>query len=385
MNLLKTVFETVAQFLPDREHDPLLERDGFLGKPLVRVDAETKVKGTARFTSEFDIPNLSHATLVFSTIAKGKVSTIDTERAKRTPGVLEVLTWKNMPKLAAPLLVDITDMKKGMAGSNLPILQDSSVHWNGQPIAIVVAETLAQAEHAASLLDVEYEADPPAVSFDLLKAQAVLPSDVLGEPASISMGSVEKGMAEAAARVDHVYLTPSYNHNALEPHATIALWDEDGSLVVLDSTQSAYMTSRSLALIFGDGCPSDFRNVQKHASHLRVEMSPAKLTNSFFREFERSSALIRPLGGDGVQSVSNGENPRAQENCLSLEAARVAAAVKPLMVHEDNFGGIREKRDVLDQLEPDLRMLLHELPFFGGQRSRLEQDAVGHAKFSNVV
>ena len=251
MNLLKTVFETVAQFLPDREHDPVLERDGFLGKPLVRVDAEAKVKGKARFTSEFDIPNLAHATLVFSTIAKGKVSKIDTERAKRTPGVLEVLTWKNMPKLAAPLLVDMTDMKKGMAGSNLPILQDSSVHWNGQPIAVVVAETLAQAEHASSLLDVEYEAEPPAVSFDLLKAEAVAPSDVLGEPALISVGSVEKGMAEADASVDQVYTTPNHNHNAIEPHATIALWNEDGSLVVLDSTQSAYMTSRSLALIFG--------------------------------------------------------------------------------------------------------------------------------------
>src|SRR5204863_6451955 len=105
VSLLQTVFETVAQFLPDKKHHPLLDRDGFLGKPLVRVDGEAKVKGKARFTSEFDIPNLAHAALVFSTIAKGKVSKIDTGPAKHIPGVLEILTWKNMPKLEAPPLV----------------------------------------------------------------------------------------------------------------------------------------------------------------------------------------------------------------------------------------------------------------------------------------
>jgi xanthine dehydrogenase YagR molybdenum-binding subunit len=144
----------------------------------------------------------------------------------------------------------MTDLKKGMAASNLPILQDPSVHWDGQPIAIVVAETLEQAEHAASLVEVEYETGTPAVSFDLLKAEAVVPSDVLGEPAVIRIGNVEKGMEEADVRVDEVYLTPSYNHNAIEPHATIALWADDGSLVVFEPTQSPYTTARSLALIF---------------------------------------------------------------------------------------------------------------------------------------
>lgn len=250
MSLRRTISETVAQFVPDKKYDPLLDRDGLLGKPLVRVDAEAKVTGKARFTSEFDIPNLAHAALVFSTVAKGEVRRIDTERAKHSPGVVEVITWHNMPELETPPLVDIGDLAKGMAASNLPILQDASVYWNGQPVAIVVAETLEQAEDAAASVEVEYAAEPAATSFDLLKADAVTPSDVLGEPAVISIGSVEKGMQEASARVDQVYVTPAYNHNAIEPHATIALWDENGSLVVFDSTQSAYITARSLALIF---------------------------------------------------------------------------------------------------------------------------------------
>jgi xanthine dehydrogenase YagR molybdenum-binding subunit len=249
MSVMKSLIQTAAQFMPDKDRDPLLDRDGFLGKPLHRVDGQSKVKGEARFTAEFQIPDVAHATLVYSTIAKGKVSKINTDRAKSAKGVLEVFTYKNMPAMAAPPLVDITDLKKGMAASDLPILQDASVHWDGQPIAVVVAETLEQAEHAASLVEVEYKSESAAVSFDAIKPHAVVPSDVMGEPAVIKIGSVEKGMQEADVKVDHVYLTPRYNHNAIEPHATIAFWN-DGHLTVLDSTQSVYTTARSLALIF---------------------------------------------------------------------------------------------------------------------------------------
>jgi xanthine dehydrogenase YagR molybdenum-binding subunit len=249
MSVMKGLMETAAQFMPDKERDPLLDRDGFLGMPLDRVDGQSKVKGETQFTAEFEMPDVAHATLVYSTIAKGKVSKINTDRAKRAGGVLEIFTYRNMPGMVAPPLVDLTDLKKGMAASDLPILQDASVHWDGQPIAVVVAETLEQAEHAASLVEVEYQIDGAAVSFDAIKAQAFVPSDVMGEAATIKIGSVEKGMQEAEVKVDHVYLTPRYNHNAIEPHATIAFWN-DGRLAVLDSTQSVYTTARSLALIF---------------------------------------------------------------------------------------------------------------------------------------
>jgi xanthine dehydrogenase YagR molybdenum-binding subunit len=254
MSIMMSLLETVAQFVPDKERDPLLDKEGlahpgFLGQPLDRVDGPLKVKGEARFTAEFEVPEVAHAGLVYSTIAKGKVSKIDTDRAKRAGGVLEIFTWKNMPHMAAPPLVDITDLKKGMAASDLPILQDPSVYWDGQPIAVVVAETLEQAEYAASLIAIEYKTDVAKVSFDAMKDRAVEPSDVMGEPAVVRIGNIEKGMQEADARVDHVYRTPRYNHNAIEPHATIAWW-ADGNLVVLESTQSVFTTAGSLALIF---------------------------------------------------------------------------------------------------------------------------------------
>ena len=162
MNVMQSVMETMAQFMPDKKHHPLLDRDGFLGKPVQRVDGDVKVRGQARFTAEFRFDDLAYAVLVHSTIAKGSISRIDTTRSKRAPGVLEVLTYKNMPRLKAPPLVDLTDLKKGMAASDLPILQDASVNWDGQPIAVVIAETLEQAEEAASLVEVEYRVDQPA-------------------------------------------------------------------------------------------------------------------------------------------------------------------------------------------------------------------------------
>lgn len=250
MSVMNTVLETVARYLPDKKHDPLLDRDGYLGKPYFRVDGEVKVKGKARFTAEFDFPGLVHAALVYSTIAKGKISRIDTKRAKSERGVLEILTYKNMPDLKAPPLVDMTDLKKGMAASDLPILQDPTVHWDGQPVAVVIAETREQAEHAASLVEVEYKAEPPAVSFEGMKAKAVVPSDVMGEPAVLKIGDAQKGIQEAEVRVDHVYCTPRYNHNALEPHATIAFWNDDGTLSVLESSQSVNTAGHTLALIF---------------------------------------------------------------------------------------------------------------------------------------
>lgn len=250
MSLMKSVIETVAHFLPDPQRDPLIDSDGFLGKPIDRVDAEAKVKGEPRFTAEFEIAELAHAALVSSTIAKGKISHIDTGKAKRANGVIEVFTWKNIPRMKAPPLVDMTDLKKGMAASDLPIMQDAIIHWDGEPIAIVVAETLEQAEHAASLVEVEYSVDVPAVSFDTAKAEATEPSDVMGEPAEIKIGDAAKALSGADVKVDNVYRTPRYNHNAIEPHASIAWWDEDGRLVVLDASQSVNTVAHTLALIF---------------------------------------------------------------------------------------------------------------------------------------
>jgi xanthine dehydrogenase YagR molybdenum-binding subunit len=250
MSVMQDILETVAKFVPDQKRDPLIHHSGYLGQSLVRVDGDDKVRGEARFSAEFKIDNLAYAELIYSTIAKGKISKIDARAAEQAPGVLAVITHKNMPRMKAPPIVDFHNIGKGFAMSDLPIMQNAEVHWDGEPVAVVVAETLESAEYAASLIAVEYEEETPDVSFEGMRPQAVVPPDIMGEPSEIKIGDVDRAMKEADVRVDHVYRAPRYNHNAIEPHATIAVWDEDGGVVVYDSTQSVNLTAHTLSYVF---------------------------------------------------------------------------------------------------------------------------------------
>jgi xanthine dehydrogenase YagR molybdenum-binding subunit len=251
MSVSRKIIETVVKFMPDKEPDPLIHKHGYIGEPFSRVDGELKVKGEARFSAEFKFDNLAYAALVCSPIAKGRVAGIDATEAKKASGFIAVISHLNAPRMKAPPLLDVNDIGKGFASSNLPILQDDKVHWDGQPVAVVVAETLEQAVYAASLVHIDYAVETPTVSFDALKTEAAAPSDILGEPTEVQTGDIEKGFGEAEFIVDNIYRTPRYNHNAIELHATIAVWNDDGSLTVLESTQAVKETKNTLAQVFG--------------------------------------------------------------------------------------------------------------------------------------
>ncbi len=238
MSVLQKLMETVVQFMPDKAPDPLIRKHGYLGTPVSRVDGQWKVKGEARFAAEFEIENLAYAVPVCSTIAKGRIIAIDASDAEKSPGAIAIVTAENAPKMKRPPLMDVRHMDKGFAASDLAVLQDDEISWDGQPVAVVVAETLEQAEHAASLVRVEYDEKAARVSFEDLKAEATVPSAVMGEDPELEICNPEKAFAAAAFKVDNVYRTPHYNHNAIEPHAAIAAWDEDGRLTVFDSPSS---------------------------------------------------------------------------------------------------------------------------------------------------
>ncbi len=251
MSITQKIMETVVQFMPDKEPDPLIgHKHGAIGKPLSRVDGQLKVKGEAKFSAEFKFDNLAHAALCYSTIAKGRITKIDRSEAEQAAGVIAVITYENAPKMKPPTLM----MPKGDGGSlsDLPVLQDASIHWNGQPIACVVAETLDQAEHAATLVRVEYEEEAAAISFERLKPEAFQPSDVNGEATEIKIGDAENALAKAEFRVDETYRTPFHNHNAIELHGSVAVWSEGAeSLTVFDATQYVYGVRNTLADMFG--------------------------------------------------------------------------------------------------------------------------------------
>ena len=245
----KAVIGTVARLLPDAPVDPLIrQKHGSLGGSTTRRDGPRKVGGQARFAAEVALDNLTYAALAYAGIARGTMTRLHTAAAEAAPGVVLVLTHHNAPTLAPPA-VFLSD-PRAAGNSSLPIMQDASIHWNGEPIALVLAETQEQAAHAASLIAVEYEQEPARLDFAEALTRSRTPSSVLGEPATITVGDAEAALAGAAFKVDNTFHTPHHSHAAIEPHACTVAWEGD-RLTVHDTTQMLYQERWTLAGIFG--------------------------------------------------------------------------------------------------------------------------------------
>ena len=225
--------------------DPLLDRrDGEIGRPVSRVDGPAKVRGEATYAADIPLPGMVYAALTFSTVAKGSIASLDTAEAEAAPGVLLVMTHRNAP----PMKPTPTFLSAPMAlgSDNLPVMQDDRIHWNGQPIAVVLADTQEQADHAASLVRATYRAEPAATTFD--EAVRRPAPKVFGE-LSVIIGDAEASLAAAPVAVDRTYRTPRHNHNAIELHAATLAWDGD-ELRVHDSTQAVAWAASTLAAVF---------------------------------------------------------------------------------------------------------------------------------------
>jgi xanthine dehydrogenase YagR molybdenum-binding subunit len=235
-------------WMPGGHPDPLIARRGNLGAPVSRVDGPLKVRGQARFAAEFPLEGMLYSALVFSTIARGRIATLDTADAKAAPGVALVMTHHNAPPMKAPPM--FMSSSKAAGGDDLPVMQDDQVHWNGQPIALVLADTQEQADYAASLIVPTYHAEPAVTSFDAAKAQGKETGVFQGEPLETLVGDAEAALAAAPHRVDALYRTPRYNHNAIELHAATVMWNDDG-LHVHDASQGVVHAAWTLAHVFG--------------------------------------------------------------------------------------------------------------------------------------
>jgi xanthine dehydrogenase YagR molybdenum-binding subunit len=211
-----------------------------LGKSYSRVEGPDKVAGRARYTADLTVEGMAHAVVVTSTIANGRIVSIDDARARAQRGVIEVMTHRNAPKVRAG--------KEQPHDSILFLLQDDVVQFDRQPIAVVLAETFEQAAHAADLVRAEYEAHPPLLDLDT--APRYIPEDVFGDPAQDERGDTAAALAAAHARVEQTYRTPTEHHNPMETHATIAQWEGD-RLLLHDSSQWAFGVRRRVAGVFG--------------------------------------------------------------------------------------------------------------------------------------
>src|SRR5215467_13180557 len=209
------------------------------GPGIDRVDGRLKVTGAARYPSDFSVPGMAHAALVRSTVAAGTIARLDTARAMAGPGVLAVITHENAPRLHK-------------AKRNLvyppppPPLQDATISYNGQYVAMVVAETRQQAAAAARLIEVTYDCGQPVLS---LEDPAARPKS---NPYFLDMkrGNVKAAMAAAEVTVEGTYTTSAQTHNPIGPFTTMARWDGD-ALTVYDSTQNPFLVRATLASSFG--------------------------------------------------------------------------------------------------------------------------------------
>ena len=216
-----------------------------VGGAMNRIDGRAKVTGTAAYAADFDLPRIACATMVQSTVAKGRIVSIRSERAAQAPGVLLVMTHENAPKLPAE------GQKSQPPGDRaLSLLQDDQVRYNGEPVAVVVAETFEQARYAASLLDFMLEPAAATLDFEAARASAYQPAALTHAPPDLSWGDAASALGDAAARHAATYTTPMENHNPMEPHATLAAWNGD-ELTVHDSTQGVVGTRKALAKKLG--------------------------------------------------------------------------------------------------------------------------------------
>ncbi|MFN2629200.1 MAG: xanthine dehydrogenase family protein molybdopterin-binding subunit [Gaiellaceae bacterium] len=209
-----------------------------IGAPVDRIEGRAKVAGEATYAFEYHQEHVAYAVIVQSAIAKGTVRAVDPAAALALPGVVAVLSHENAPALAS-------------AEGELAVLQSTEISYRGQIVAAVIADSLETAQQAGQLVQVgycvaEHDVDLRADHPGLYKPDKVNPNF----PTDTEAGDVEQALATAVITVDETYTTPAQHNNPMEPHATIAVW-ENGGLTLYDSNQGAWRVAETVAEIFG--------------------------------------------------------------------------------------------------------------------------------------
>lgn len=216
------------------------------GASVNRLEGALKVMGKAKYSSEFAIDNLAFAQGIQSTISAGKITSIDTSLAEKQEGVIKIITHENALKL------------KGYGGrfeepdtkSISPSLQTPDVHYYGEYIGVVVAETFEQARYAANLVKVTYAKSEPKFIFDEHLDELYMPKEINDKAkTNTQWGDVEKGLKDAYKTIDVTYNTPVEHHHPMELHNIIATWEGD-KVIAYASTQIVAHAVKTIADTF---------------------------------------------------------------------------------------------------------------------------------------
>jgi xanthine dehydrogenase YagR molybdenum-binding subunit len=211
-----------------------------IGAPINRIDGPAKVTGSATYAFEHQVDHPVYLYPLQATIVHGWITSIDTSAVSSMPGVLDVLTYENAPKL-----VTTTERPE------LLILQSNAVAHRNQLIGAVIAETPEIARYAASLIRFDYEEQPHDVDFHAARADLRPPQQVpVRTEYQAKQEDIDAALAAAAVTVDATYTTPRHYHSPMEPHSNIAIW-ADNKLTLYCSTQGVHWARQRITHLFG--------------------------------------------------------------------------------------------------------------------------------------
>jgi len=204
-----------------------------IGAAVPRIDGPLKVSGNAIYTSDFHFPGMVYAVPVSSTLAKGRITRLDASDAEKMPGVLAILHRENISKLYRSAR-DLTF--SAYLDERRPPFEDDVIYYNGQYVALAVAETFEQAQAAAAAVQVVYSEERPDLG-DNLEPEGKLKVES-------TRGDTEAAFATAPVKIDETYVTPVETHNPIELHASVSIWD--GSKFTLYETTQGVVNHRAV-------------------------------------------------------------------------------------------------------------------------------------------
>ncbi|WP_079702344.1 xanthine dehydrogenase family protein molybdopterin-binding subunit [Daejeonella lutea] len=235
-------------------------KNDYFGKPINRVDGYAKVTGEAKYAAEFNAPNLLYGYIINSTITKGEIKTIRTEKATALAGVVKVFTYKNR-KNTAWLDLKYADMD---APPGIPFkpLHDKKIRYNSQPIGLVVAESFELARYAATLVEIDYDTEDHHTDLMANLDAARKPKKGLasffkpGPPKP--KGNADEVFESSAFKASGKFIHGMEHHNPMEMFSSTVMYEEGGKLTIYDKTQGAVNSQLYVANVFG----KSFKNVR---------------------------------------------------------------------------------------------------------------------------
>ncbi|MDR6131574.1 molybdopterin cofactor-binding domain-containing protein [Chryseobacterium sp. SORGH_AS_1175] len=230
-----------------------MEKAPSIGTPVSRLEGRLKVTGTAKYAGEYDAPDLLYGYVVNSTITKGKIKSVDISEVEKMDGVIKVFTHKNRPSTAW-FDFQYADMD-APPGTVFKPLKDNIIRYNGQPIALVVAETFEMARYAATKLGIEYEEETFETDLEVNLEKSKDPkkglASLLKPPPPEPTGDFDKAYEDSFVKTDLMFSHGTEHHNPMEMYASTVIYEGKDKLKIFDKTQGTINSQMYVANVFG--------------------------------------------------------------------------------------------------------------------------------------